>query len=83
MNICLEYLSINAFVESDDVSPPSPHGSNVSAGSQSTVAYINSDPGDTEYDMSDNNNNNNDNNLFSFSYTVQLLIFDELQTIFK
>ena len=29
------------------------------------------------------NNNNNNNNLFSFSYTVQLLIFEELQIIFK
>ena len=53
MNISLEYLCINGFVESDDVSPPSPHGSNVSGGSDSTIAYINSDPEDTEYDTSD------------------------------
>ena len=26
MNIFLEYLCINNFIESDDVSPPSPHG---------------------------------------------------------
>ena len=51
MNIFLEYLCINTFVESDDVSPPSPHGSNVSAGSQATIVY--SDPEDTEYDTSD------------------------------
>ena len=54
MNISLEYLWINGFVESDDVSPPSPHGSNVLGGSDSTIAYINSDPEDTEYDTSDN-----------------------------
>ena len=54
MNISLEYLCINSFVESDDVSPPSPHGSNVSGGSHSTIAYINSDPEDSEYDTSEN-----------------------------
>ena len=43
----------SGFVESDDVSPPSAHGSNVSAGSHSTIAYINSDPEGTEYDTSD------------------------------
>ena len=53
MNISLEYLCINSFVESDDVSPPSPHGSNVSGRFHSTIVYINSDPEDTEYDMSD------------------------------
>ena len=53
MNISLEYLCINGFVESDDVSPPSPHGSNVSGRSDSTIAYINSDPEDTECDTSD------------------------------
>ena len=35
------------------MSPPSPHLRNVSPGSEETILYINSDPEDTEYDMSD------------------------------
>ena len=53
MNISLEYLCMNDFVESDDVSPPSPDSRNVSPRSEETIVYVHSDPEDTEYDTSD------------------------------
>ena len=53
MNISIEYFSINSFLESDDVSPPSPEARNGSGASDQTIVYINLDPEDTDYDMSD------------------------------